>query len=89
MNILLSCVLALVGFGLTAASMERHSKNIKGMKKYVFRTAGWLLLAASVLPCIREWNAAVGIAAWFGIMSLMGSILVTALSFMPENKFTG
>ncbi|HAL87492.1 MAG TPA: hypothetical protein DCM31_11985 [Deferribacteraceae bacterium] len=86
MNILLSVLMVLIGFFLVSITMERHSKGFSMTNKYLFRILGWIILFIALFPCIKEWNTAIGIAAWFGIMSLTGSIFVMVLSYLPENK---
>jgi len=89
---IISMILSFAGFFALAFSMDRHYQQLKSeplnlKSRIMFRAAGWVLLAVSILPCTAHWDTAIGLSVWFGVLSVSGSLLVMLLSYIPAKKY--
>ncbi|QAR33460.1 DUF3325 domain-containing protein [Geovibrio thiophilus] len=88
---IISMILSFSGLAALALSLDRHWQQFRAgipaaKDKIILRTAGWLLLAVSLVPCAAHWGTAIGLSAWFGAASVSGSVLVMLLSYAPAKK---
>ena len=72
---ILSLFIGFLGLSALALGMARHYPQFWGQaappqRLRRNRILGWALLASSYLPCLTEWNAAIGLIVWVGILSL-------------------
>ena len=71
---------AAAGFVCLAAVMERHAEDLLGRMptrrdRVAWRSAGALLLAIALALCIEVEGTSIGIAAWFGLMTLAAMLV--------------
>lgn len=88
---LTAIIITFAGFLLIALGMDKHymqffSGTLENSKKIIFYLAGYFLLAIALVPTINQWGVAMGISAWFGILSVSGSIVVLIFSFKETIK---
>ena len=84
---LLACALCYSGFTALCLAMEKHQLELYGkarasvQRMRVWRIVGWLLLALSLLICVRVdgWN--IGPVYWLGALSV--SALLLAFWLLP------
>jgi hypothetical protein len=67
-------LLAFAAFACLALAMPRHYQAVMRRKPSPamtlgLRIAGWVLIAASLPPCIAWLGNPVGIVAWFGVLN--------------------
>jgi len=87
MMVLSALLLAFVGFTIIASSMDRHVDDLPFAGSghlMLWRVGGWLLLAASLLPCLVRWNTSVALAAWLGLLTFAALALALALTYAPR-----
>jgi len=80
--------LMFIAFAVIAASMSRHRQQLgteqtSPAQLYRWRAAGYVLLAASIWPCLLRWNPSVALALWFGLLTLAALTLGLLLSYAP------
>ena len=85
----LAVALAYAGFAGLCLAMQRHhwqvwSRQPSRTARVGLRLAGWLCLASSVAPCIVAWGTAIGIVAWFAMLTAAGLGLAFLLPFAPR-----
>lgn len=74
--------------GLSLA-MVRHFKQVFNKKPTVlqqrlFYWGGWLLLLLGLVLAMKGWGISIGIAAWFGLFSFIGGLLIWLLPYQPK-----
>lgn len=72
---LLTLFTSFIGMASLAIGMDRHYRQFWGapapaMRLKHYRLRGWVLMAAAYLPCALEWNAAIGLIVWIGVLTL-------------------
>ena len=85
-NILTTIFLSFIGLFLLNLSMERNAKLVLktalSLKKIqIIKIFGWLVLAFSLFNSILAWGVSTGIAAWFGIITLIAGTIVFIQSY--------
>ncbi|PQZ89373.1 MULTISPECIES: DUF3325 domain-containing protein [Pseudomonas] len=89
LTLIASLLLAYCGMLGLCFGLERHYKHLgyrlpaKGLLR-VWRSAGWLALAASLSGCVLAWGWAMGPVGWLGLLSLAGLALVFVLPYAPR-----
>lgn len=85
-----SFALAYAGMSGLALAMDRHHRQLRqtadspgAIIRRAWRLAGWALLALSLWLSLHTWGAAVGAAAWFGVVSAVTLALVLVLPYAP------
>lgn len=85
------CSLALCYAGLSGVclAMDRHYRQVyrrpaASMQTQALRFGGWLLLALSLLACMRSIGASAGAVLWFGVVSICTAALVLMLAYAPH-----
>ncbi|QAR33450.1 DUF3325 domain-containing protein [Geovibrio thiophilus] len=91
---LITLALTFTGFTLIALSMDKHHAQIIGSEinpklRPAFMFFGWVLLIVSAVPCVQQYKISIGLSAWFGCMSVSGSLLVLMLAYTPKKVFAG
>jgi len=84
----LAFLLMFIAFVVIAASMSRHrqplgSGQLPHAQLYRWRMAGYVLLAASIWPCLLRWNPSIAVALWFGLLTLAAVMLGLLLTYAP------
>lgn len=87
--LLLSIGLALLGCGYLALSQPKHSKAVSGADanpafRKLSRLAGWLLIAASFIPCLMRDGWGFGILTWSLVLPGAALIISLLLAYRPE-----
>lgn len=90
MIVALSFTLAVLGFTLLALSLARHYRDIFGktlspMRGRTFRTAGCLLMAASMASAITAQGIGTGLVLWFALLTV--AALIVGLSITYRDKW--
>ena len=79
--------LTLVALCALCLSTERYASRIYprqvSIKPSVSRPVGWALLALALLACIMGYGISIGIAHWFGLISLTAGIIVLVSAYVP------
>jgi hypothetical protein len=81
--------LALAGFALLSAGMDRHAKQLfrqpppPAVRRPCARVGAFALLIALVLA-IDAYGTSVGIAVWLGFLALVATLLALALAYRPQ-----
>jgi hypothetical protein len=85
------CSLALCYAGLSGVclAMDRHYRQVcqrppSSMRMQALRFGGWLLLALSLLACMRSIGASAGAVLWFGVLSICTAAIVVMLAYAPS-----
>lgn len=84
-----SFFLALAGFTGLCLAMERHHEQVFGSRRIPsgrgrrLRWAGWLLLAASLLPPVLAQGWGFGLVSWAGLLTAAALLLVLLLAYRP------
>lgn len=85
----LASLLTYAGLASLAFAMPRHHRTVfrrddaAGLR-LALRTAGWLLLAASVAASFRRHGAELGAIAWFAAAAAAGLVLTFVLAYAPR-----
>jgi hypothetical protein len=87
--LLLSFFLAYAGFVALCLSMNRHHQQVfstalSAPRSRVLRSMGWVLVASSVIPCVMQWKAALGVSIWVGVLTASSVPLVLLLPYAPR-----
>lgn len=74
---------SVVGLACIALSMARHARDVFAREltwpeRSLLRGAGAALQAAAFALCVVQWDAAIGLIAWVGTMTV-AALSVTAL----------
>lgn len=77
------------GFALLSVAMERHGQDALGRslslpQRRASRIGGALLLAVALAVCMRAEGTSIGIAEWFGVLSLAALGVGLALAYAPR-----
>jgi len=88
MMAVLAFVLMLMGFIAIAATMSRHrqplgSEKLSPAQLLRWRIIGYLLLAASLAPCLLHWNLSIALALWCGLLTPAAVALGLWLTYAP------
>lgn len=72
--LVLTLALAFAGFTSLALSMDRHQRDVfrrrlDGTWSRRLRCMGWILLAASSVPCIAGEGWGMGLVVWLGALT--------------------
>jgi len=84
----LAFVLMLTGFIAVAASMSRHRQQL-GSEQFTpkqlvrWRIIGYLLLTASLAPCLLRWNPSIALALWCALLTPAALTLGLWLTYAP------
>lgn len=86
---LIAIAITFTGFSLIALAMDKHRAQITDREfspklKPAIMIAGWVLLIVSAVPCVQQYKISIGLTAWFGCMSVSGSVLVLMLAYIPR-----
>ncbi|RCW68628.1 DUF3325 domain-containing protein [Pseudorhodoferax soli] len=89
MNAWISIGIALAAFSALSLAMDRHQEQVFGRelspgRSRTWRWLGWLLVCASLVPCVREGSWSLGIALWAGALTCAGMTLGLLLSYLPR-----
>ncbi|MGE4296270.1 MAG: DUF3325 domain-containing protein [Campylobacterales bacterium] len=87
--LLLSLTLAYVGFFALALTQERHRVHLMRGKHTqesgrVLAATGWVFLLASLWPALIYWGFSIGLAGWFGLLTLSALALIALLAYAPK-----
>lgn len=89
MMALAALLLTVGGFACMALSMQKHYRQVfpaepsrRGAR--IRRIAAWLLLGASLVPCVVGEGAAVGVVLWTGILTMSALAVTTLLTYRPR-----
>lgn len=82
-------LLSYAGMAGLCLAMDRHHAQVWGHDATPaacsgLRLAGWLLLAAALLPCVWGWGGSVGTVVWLGFLSAGALGVVGVLSYAPR-----
>ncbi|MCK8784097.1 DUF3325 domain-containing protein [Roseomonas sp. NAR14] len=86
----LSLALAYAGFTALCLAMERHheqvfqARRVPPRRRRALRIAGWLLLAASPVPCILAEGWGYGTVLWCGVLTAAVLPLALLLPYAPR-----
>ena len=85
----LTLALAYTGFAGLCLAMRRHHLQVRGRQpsrtaSTGLRLIGWLGLALSLAPSIVAWGTAIGIVAWFGMLTVAGLVFAFLLPYAPR-----
>ncbi|RZG86769.1 DUF3325 domain-containing protein [Acinetobacter sp. WCHAc060033] len=88
-NILTTIFLSYLGLFALNLSLERNAKLVLKAplslkKNQIIKILGWSFLALSLLHCIWAWGISIGIAAWFGVITLIAGIIVFIQSYQAR-----
>lgn len=87
---LTACALCFAGMAALSLAMDRHYEQVAGASewscrhRWVLRPLGWLLLAASLWPCITAWGIGVGLTAWCGWLTAGAMAVAWTLPYIPR-----
>jgi hypothetical protein len=89
MAAVLCALMTYAGLAALSLAMHRHQNEVFGKAlragpSRMFRYAGVLLLAVSIIPCVHAWGGPIGLVGWFGIMTASATVLVLLLQFAPR-----
>ncbi len=89
--VMLALLLSVAGFAALALSMPRHHRDLFGRPPSPRRTralfiAGWVFLAAALMPCIAASGWPVGLTVWFGTVSIAGFAVALAMTVAARRK---
>lgn len=81
--------LCYAGMSAICLSMDRHYRRVwqkPGSRERlrVLRAGGWLVVALSVVDCMRSWGTGTGLIVWFGLLSVASAVIVLTLSYAPR-----
>lgn len=82
--------LAYAGMAGLSLAMKRHFSQVWHSTpaplwlQRSLRSAGWLLLALALIPCINYWGITVGLVVWPGFISAAALLLAGLLSYLPR-----
>lgn len=81
-----SLFLAFAAFCAIASSMDRHSDELHtqplgSRQRLLWRAAGYVLLAVSLLPCLLQWGPSVALASWVGLLAFSAGALGLMLTY--------
>jgi hypothetical protein len=84
-------LLAFAAFACLALAMPRHFQAVIGSKpasavSLSLRVAGWLLITASLAPCIAWLGSPVGIVAWFGVLNAAALLAAFGLTWRKRSR---
>lgn len=84
-------LLSLAAFAALALAMERHQKEVFGHPlalghTRLLRTLGCLAMAAALAVAVRGQDAALGLVAWFGHISVAPGLVLLALSAINRHR---
>ncbi|QQE87667.1 DUF3325 domain-containing protein [Azotobacter chroococcum] len=80
-------LLAYTGMLGLCLGLERHYRWQQvppAWLRRALRAAGWLALGLAFPACVQAWGVAMGPVGWFGLVSLMGFVLVLLLPHAPR-----
>jgi hypothetical protein len=85
---LASLALCYAGLGGVCLSMQRHHHQVwrresTAARSRVLRVAGWMLLALSLVACMRASSPAIGMVLWFGLLSAAAVTMTMLLPYAP------
>jgi hypothetical protein len=78
-----------LGLGLLSASMERHARQIFGVKpaeetRRLRIVAGWVVLTLALFPAIYAYGLSVGVAVWVGFLAVAATLVAFMLTYRPH-----
>ncbi|MBC9206463.1 DUF3325 domain-containing protein [Roseomonas aerophila] len=88
--IVLSFALACAGFAGLCLGMERHyeqvfrTRRIPPARRRLGVSAGWLLLALSLLPAVLQHGWGFGLVWWAGVLHAAALLLALTLTYAPR-----
>ena len=76
----------IAGFAALALSMHKHHRDVFGTAPTRGRTlalqgAGWLLLTASVWPCVAHSGWSIGLVLWIGLLTVAALTVALLLTY--------
>lgn len=82
---LAALALALASFASLALSMDRHQRDVfrrrlDGTRSWWLRRAGWILFAASAVPCVAVEGWSLGLVDWLGALTLAAGVVLGGLA---------
>jgi hypothetical protein len=85
---LLACLLSFMAVACLALSMPKHFNAIFSSTPdtrvlIALRAIGWLLLAASFIPCMAAWGISIGIVAGLGLLAAAVPAVVMLITYGP------
>ncbi len=89
MMLALAFALSYLGLACICLSMRRHQdqtfgKRLAKTQSLAFIAAGWAAIALAFIPCLIEWDWAVGLCFWLGSLCCAGLLLITLFSWRPR-----
>jgi hypothetical protein len=86
---LASFALSYAGLSGLCLGMHRHHRQVlqrsgSTATLRALRASGWILLALSLMACVRGWGAATGIVMWLGLLSASSMLIVLLLPYAPR-----
>lgn len=81
---LLSLSVCFLGFMFIALSMPKHYEQIRGHKGRLPQSslwAGYILLLASIYPCIAYAGISIGLSLWLALVTVTAFIIMFLLSY--------
>jgi hypothetical protein len=79
-----------LGCLLLSLSLRRHYRQVftdeSGYEQRLWplRIAGYVLVALSLWPCVREFGAPIGICLWLSVLALAAFAQVMLLTYQPR-----
>lgn len=72
-----------------ALAMDRHHERVYGhavadRAARMLRVTGWMLLALSIVPCVRGWGASIGAVVWVGCVCAAALAVTPWLTWCPR-----
>ncbi len=84
-----SLALEFCGLTLLALAMERHREQVFGHRfkpvvSMVPATAGWMLLALSMMPPVARHGVSIGLSVWAGELTVVAAAVLLLLTYVPR-----
>jgi hypothetical protein len=80
-----------LGCLLLSLSLRRHYRQVFAddslyeQRRWSFRISGYLLVALALWPCVREFDAPIGICLWLSVLALASFLQVMLLTYRPRD----
>lgn len=92
--IMLSFIIAFVGFVFLSMAMKRHFKQLWSKrllslgKVIIFRCLGSVLLVGSGVLCITSEGTGIGLVYWCGLLTFAALLQSMLLTYLPSQLFS-
>ncbi|MNR82251.1 hypothetical protein D3C72_130070 [compost metagenome] len=82
--------LLFAGMAGLSLAMDRHyeqltqQREVPARRRLQLRSIGWLLLLLSLTACLQVWSVGIGLALWFGLLTLAALAVACSLTYVPK-----